>query len=580
MGIGSISTVKSGNWSDPTVWSEGRQPLPGELTQVMENHEVLFDVDQGALENGIALTIDGILNFAPDINTLLKVSQIQGLGCLRVGTATNPIQRPAAGDLFRTHIEFGQYAYIHLYAGSGSNNSLLEMHAWHHPLEYTELAANATAGQNQIQLEQDLDLQTGDIIGIGRGEYGSVEEMDRVYDVAGYDKENRIVTLNIPLVSSRFSGDLVNVLSSPILIHSADPLRALMLTPNPEDELFPMDNVILDGCTINARIPPTPAEDVDISLYPSGWTISHCKAFDMFMLIESIKNSQIRHCNSAGNVYMLAERVYNVTIDDCCALYGSIGETGGCSVISNCKEQNSPMVPIAGLVTNHVSKKGYVPMVEWEGATYKNSYLEMFAGGFTNFPGNRIKYVGCTIIAPTPIYTPGFTAYNTIIQGNFLPNPLTDERPSESFNHNNLPGNYKAWTKGGTIETEQYMGSPQEGHLIFNCQFPDYPVFRDYPVILSANRWSWWVVKAMKSFTGGTVKMELIDPAADPINDPTAAPLTSNILPNEINKTLKLKISYKSNRNMPAILRISAKNDSGTVEMDTRLIERRIKYGR
>ena len=74
--------------------------------------------------------------------------------------------------------------------------------------------------------------------------------------------------------------------------------------------------------------------------------------------------------------------------------------------------------------------------------------------------------------------------------------------------------------------------------------------------------------------------MELIDPAADPINDPTAAPLTSNILPNEINKTLKLKISYKSNRNMPAILRISAKNDSGTVEMDTRLIERRIKYGR
>lgn len=143
--------------------------------------------------------MDGILEFAPDLNTYFKINNIRGGGILRVGTVENPIQRQAPGDSFRAGLEFmGDYSYIQLDSEPGSSNTLLEMHAWHHPLESTELSADAAAGQNQIKLEQDLDLQAGDVIGIGRGEYGTIEEMDKIYFVADYDKTNRIVTRYSP----------------------------------------------------------------------------------------------------------------------------------------------------------------------------------------------------------------------------------------------------------------------------------------------------------------------------------------------------------------------------------------------
>ena len=75
--------------------------------------------------------------------------------------------------------------------------------------------------------------------------------------------------------------------------------------------------------------------------------------------------------------------------------------------------------------------------------------------------------------------------------------------------------------------------------------------------------------------------MELIDPAEDPLIDPSATPLATSIFPpNVVNTPRRLFISYRSNRNVQAILRISAQNESGTVKMDTRIIEKRIKYGR
>jgi hypothetical protein len=74
--------------------------------------------------------------------------------------------------------------------------------------------------------------------------------------------------------------------------------------------------------------------------------------------------------------------------------------------------------------------------------------------------------------------------------------------------------------------------------------------------------------------------MELIDPANDPLIDNTATPLATYNLPDQPNTNLPLKLAYKSNKAMNAILRISAKNSTGTVNIDTRLIENRVAYGR
>lgn len=150
----------------------------------------------------------------------------------------------------------------------------------------------------------------------------------------------------------------------------------------------------------------------------------------------------------------------------------------------------------------------------------------------------------------------------------------------ESINHNRIQGNYKAWTKGGTIETRFYEGTASPGRLIFNCESEDYPVFRDFPVSLTPQRWAWWWARTRKDFTGGEVKIEVIDAQNDPMIISSASPLASYSLPDKADKDLALKLAYKPDRNIKGILRISAKNSTGTVKVDSRLIEKRIKYGR
>jgi hypothetical protein len=150
----------------------------------------------------------------------------------------------------------------------------------------------------------------------------------------------------------------------------------------------------------------------------------------------------------------------------------------------------------------------------------------------------------------------------------------------ESFDHNQQAGNYKAWCKGGTIETDtDGLGNSIPGRLIFNCESADYPVFRDFPMLLAAYKTNRWQALVNKSFTGGEVKIELIDPAADPLIDTSATPLATYTLPDQADTNLPLKLGYKSDKAMQAILRISATNSEGTVEVDTSLIENRINHG-
>lgn len=50
-------------------------------------------------------------------------------------------------------------------------------------------------------------------------------------------------------------------------------------------------------------------------------------------------------------------------------------------------------------------------------------------------------------------------------------------------------------------------------------------------------------------------------------------------LPDQADTNLPLKLGYKSDKPMEAILRISATNADGSVEVNTSLIENRINHG-
>jgi hypothetical protein len=108
--------------------------------------------------------------------------------------------------------------------------------------------------------------------------------------------------------------------------------------------------------------------------------------------------------------------------------------------------------------------------------------------------------------------------------------------------------------------------------LKFACTSDEYPVFRDYKTILVKHKTKKYQCKAMKDALGGTVKMELIDPTADPLIDETAEPLETVSLENVADEYHYLKMAYKPTKNMEAIMRISViKNGLNVYFKTTRL---------
>ncbi|MCE7699745.1 MAG: hypothetical protein K8E24_013340, partial [Methanobacterium paludis] len=139
----------------------------------------------------------------------------------------------------------------------------------------------------------------------------------------------------------------------------------------------------------------------------------------------------------------------------------------------------------------------------------------------------------------------------------------------ESFDHNQILGNYKAWMKGGKIETDN-------GKLKFICESFDYPVFRDYDVILPANKTVKFKVASQKDFTGGTVKLQLIDPANDPLIDNEATPLNEITMPDTKDVWQQFGLAYKSTIAKPLKLRLLTQNVSGNVWFDVTDIEQKL----
>ena len=109
--------------------------------------------------------------------------------------------------------------------------------------------------------------------------------------------------------------------------------------------------------------------------------------------------------------------------------------------------------------------------------------------------------------------------------------------------------------------------------LNFACQSASYPVFRDYKILAPANRTIRELITVNKSFSGGIVALQIIDPANDPLIDPTQSPLAQSLIPDTINTTLQLGIAYKSSVAKELILRILVQNGSGTANIDVTKIQ-------
>src|SRR5215831_19079856 len=74
---GFIQTRRSGAWSSPDTWLNGRVPAGGARVHIGPGHRVIYDVISNQPVR--AIFISGILTFAADRDTVLEV------GLIRIG---------------------------------------------------------------------------------------------------------------------------------------------------------------------------------------------------------------------------------------------------------------------------------------------------------------------------------------------------------------------------------------------------------------------------------------------------------------------------------------------------------------
>lgn len=94
-----IHTVKSGRWSDESVWSEGRLPQDQDIVLVDVSHVIEYDVDDGARLQAVGVA--GQLRFANDRNTRLAVTHmlVFRTGRLQIGTPQQPLHNQHLAEI-------------------------------------------------------------------------------------------------------------------------------------------------------------------------------------------------------------------------------------------------------------------------------------------------------------------------------------------------------------------------------------------------------------------------------------------------------------------------------------------------
>lgn len=491
-------------------------------------------------------------------------------------TVIEPINRPTAGSEYRSYLLFNSTGTIAM-----TGTPVIRMYGWYPEREWTQLAADAAAGQNQIVLEHDQGFQAGDIIAVGSGnEDGvSVETAACVYTVTSYNSETKTVTLTANLGTGRLIGDYVARISKPVKIARSSGTNPVITTE--------IDNIVSKGVYFTTKFLQAPILSDGT---PNGMiynsVFKHCSSSAILCRIH--KDTIISDCFFYNKIDPLLASV-NLKIKRCIGInINTLGQWMYADYVKDSIVQNSKygVVMRKGLLNFKNCKfLNLAYMLYGDHCTFSNC---VFSGIDTYEPDIlfEAKFKDCVFKENEngwfnaifgKIFNSKFEGVNEI--NNYDSMNRVNNGILESFDHNRIIGNYKAWCKGGKIETALDGSTILPGRLILTCESEDYPVFRDFQVLLPAHRTSTWQAPTRKSFSGGSVKMELIDPANDPLIDPTAAPLATYTLPDQADTNLPLKLGYKSDKAMLAILRVSAQNSTGTVEIDTRLIENRIQHG-
>jgi hypothetical protein len=474
-------------------------------------------------------------------------------------TAIDPIQRPAIGVESRCNIIHNATATL--------NNPIIQRYGWYPTLEYSRLNGAANLNATIIVLNDDLGLQFGDKIFISSGsEIAPMAESKKgVYTVSSYNSSTKTVTLTAGLQTARLQGDIVSYYSRTIKISRTSGTSAI--TP------ALLSNISDVGVNFQTQY---------VSYGSYGFNL----------------NFNANHCTFAQSGY---QYMYNLNVQNSLVTAGTLLTYAQSCVLNNIITANGAYLlngVLYSQVNNLIAVNNYdVNMGQYSSTTtlIKNSDIsglnpEYCGGYFINTILRGSDYNSIPIYATTLFE---FNAINCQIKMNraeffygvygkcynclfdfepILQNLLGNARPPykiiESFDHQQIVGNYKALTLGGIITTQTINSTPQPSKLIFNPTSTTAPVYRDFKFTVPANKLiKPFSVPVTLSALGMNMQLQIIDPANDPLIDSSASPLVTVNAAN-VTTAQNLSINYKSTVAKELILRVLCQAASGTVNVD------------
>ena len=430
--MASYTATQDGLCSQASTWGGSGVPGNGDTVTIPAGRTVTFDVDQSSLPptSGLAgLTVDGVLSWKTDTVTYLKMATdkvIGGTGTLQVGRPDNRIQRPAQGSQVRATIKL-----------QGSNSIIttpnIYAYGWDERLNRTTLAANASAGATQVVLSEDMNLQAGDQILIGAGTVNDymTESAKGVYTVSSYDQSTRTVTLTGALGHGRLAGDYVGVYNRTIYF---DVVRNSSLSPSSQGIYR------FEGATIRNSIGGTIAYNM---LLADGVLADKCT----FISSEGIYGGRYGLYTVQNSTFYNTSVKWsqNTTFKDCVFIQRELNDNGFITLLAGalfdgCWFQNAKAVIYRynelgyGFSQHKGCKARNLRSGAYGSFPHRITCYNMDFGGYT--PVNRLYYhhrlYDC--LAPT-------------ISINY--EGATLEGALESFNHNQVPGDYRLYQYGG-----------------------------------------------------------------------------------------------------------------------------------
>jgi hypothetical protein len=529
------TSQRTGRWNDDAAngtspWNGGANPASGvpantDTVTIAAGHDVEFDADQSGFAAGITLTITGTLHASTTAGSykLKMQANMTGAGTLRAGTSGTPYPTNCTFEIIRNGFQIT------------ASSMTLDLNCSEPTVKWIKLTAQEAAAQTVLSVDTDVSADPYWVSGATL----------RINDVnGGNDSEERTfssatattITITSGLTAQKETGTYIALMSRNVKITHTTAAGQAVATAL-VGRLFAEINFGTTG--------------INNSTIDIGGTINNCSTA---MTLTKVGNISAVICGSAGTLVnaptgssflstsLIAGGANGVNSASGCSFFGTIaGCVNGINASYACLVYGS----IRGCGSGILSGGGFVGA----NATLTNT-VDISSQ-------TQSKFSNCLFGGTTEN-----SGYNGVGVGidNFV----------ESIDHDQTANQYRAWTKGGIIDSDTgtvYTGRTRS--YKHACASASFYAFQNRTFTVQPGGGL-----VVQCYVRKTVTMTylpriwILTPGQEPFI--TGSPAYEDIMTDSVDTWEELNLVYANGGSSPVdvVVRTVAKNASGNVFFD------------